>query len=482
MTSAPARAGASPDGVPLAVDLDGTLVRSDLLMESLAAALKRDPLAVFLLPLWLARGRARLKSEVARRSDVDVTLLPYDPAVLRELRRQHAEGRWLILATAADATLAQRVADHLGIFDGVIASDGETNLKREAKARALTDRFGEAGFDYMGEDRHDVPVWRHAREAYVVGSDSLAAEARAAGKAVHTIAREPSGAASLARALRAYQWAKNILVFVPLLTAHLLFDPDALLAAALAFVAFSLAASAVYVANDVADLQDDRRHPTKRARPLASGELQIGFAMLLVPGLLAAAFAVGMLLPAGFGLLLAMYLAVNFAYSLGLKRVPLVDVFVLAGLYTLRILAGAAAADVPVSHWLLAFSLFAFLSLALAKRFVEVSNVAAREEARVGGRGYMAGDGDVLAMLGVACAGLASLVFALYITSPQVVVLYSAPAILWLAVPVLLYWMSRVWFLAHRGDLHEDPLLFALRDPASYATGVIVVAVVIAAT
>jgi len=470
------------DGVPLAVDLDGTLVRSDLLMESLAAALKRNPFAVLALPLWLARGRAALKSELAKRSDVDASLLPYDPAVLRELRRQRAEGRWLILATAADSALAQRVADHLGLFDDVIASDGAKNMKREAKAKALTERFGEGGFDYMGEDRHDVPVWRHAREAYVVGCDALAAEARAAGKPVHVIARDPARAASLLRALRAYQWAKNILLFVPLLTAHVLMDPDALLAAALAFVSFSLAASAVYLANDVADLQDDRRHPTKRARPLASGELHIGYALLLVPGLLAAAFAIAILLPPDFGLLLAMYLAVNLAYSLGLKRAPLLDVFVLAGLYTMRILAGAAAVDVPVSHWLLAFSLFAFLSLALAKRFVEVSNVASRDESRVGGRGYVAGDGDVLAMLGVACAGLSTLVFALYITSPAVVVLYSTPSILWLAVPVLLYWMSRVWFLAHRGELHEDPLLFALHDPASYATGVAVVAVVIAAT
>jgi len=470
------------DGVPLAVDLDGTLVRSDLLMESLAAALKRNPLDVFALPLWLARGRAALKSELAKRSEVDAALLPYDPAVLRELRRQRAEGRWLILATAADGALARRVADHLGIFDDVIASDGERNLKREAKARALTERFGEGGFDYMGEDRHDVPVWRHAREAYVVGSDAIAAEARAAGKPVHVIAREPARAATLFRALRAYQWAKNILLFVPLLTAHVLFDPDALLAAALAFVAFSLAASSVYLANDVTDLQDDRRHPTKRNRPIACGELHIGYAMMLVPGLLAAAFAIALLLPSDFGLLLAMYLVVNLAYSLGLKRVPLVDVFVLAGLYTMRILAGAAAVDVPVSHWLLAFSLFAFLSLALAKRFVEVSNVAAREESRVGGRGYVAGDASLLAMLGVACAGLSTLVFALYITSPQVMVLYSAPAILWLAVPILLYWLSRVWFIAHRGELHEDPLLFALHDPTSYATGVVVVAVVIAAT
>ncbi len=280
--------------------------------------------------------------------------------------------------------------------------------------------------------------------------------------------------------LRAYQWAKNLLLFVPLVTAHVVFAPGAAADAALAFLAFSLAASSVYLANDVLDLQDDRRHASKRARPIASGDLHIGLAFMLVPGLLAAAFALALLLPSAFGELLALYLATNIAYSLGLKRAPLLDVFVLAGLYTLRILAGAAAIDVPVSHWLLGFSLFAFLSLALAKRYVEVS--AASDESRIGGRGYVAGDAQLLAMLGVACACISTLVFALYITNPQVTMLYRSPAILWLAVPVLLYWMSRVWFLAHRGELHEDPLLFALRDPASYATGIAILAVMVAAT
>jgi 4-hydroxybenzoate polyprenyltransferase/hydroxymethylpyrimidine pyrophosphatase-like HAD family hydrolase len=467
---------------PLAVDLDGTLVRSDMLMESLAAALKRNPLVALSLPFWLAGGRAKLKAELAKRAEVDVTLLPYDPAVLRELRRQRSEGRRLVLATASDASIARRIADHLGIFDDVIASDGVTNVKRDAKARALVERFGERGFDYMGEDRHDVPVWRHANDAYVVGNPGLAAQAREGGHGVHAIEREAYGIRGLVKALRVYQWAKNVLLFVPLFTAHLVFAPGELLAAAFAFVSFSLAASSVYLANDLADLQDDRRHPTKRARPLASGTLQIGLGMLLVPGLLVGSFAVALLLPPDFGFLLAFYLVANLAYSLGLKRIALVDVFVLAGLYTLRILAGAAAAGVPVSHWLLAFSLFVFLSLALAKRHVEVSRAAAREESRIGGRGYTAGDGELLAMLGVACAAVGSLVFALYITSPQVVMLYRAPTILWIAVPVLLYWLARVWLLAHRGELHEDPLLFALHDPASWATGLAIVIVVLAAT
>lgn len=469
--------------VPLAVDLDGTLVKSDMLMESLAAALKRAPWLVLALPFWLLRGRARLKSELARRANIDVATLPYDENVLAELRRAHASGRTLVLATAADEGIAKRIADHLGLFDAVMASDGRANLKRDAKARALVELYGEAGFDYVGEDRHDVPVWEHAREAYVVGDNaSIHARLKSLGKPVHAIERRTRGARAVVKGIRAYQWSKNLLVFVPLLTAHIVLHPPSLAAAVLAFIAFSLVASAVYLANDLADLEDDRRHPTKRLRALASGELPIAAAIVLLPLLLVAAALIAALLPWEFGALLVVYVGANLAYSLALKRAALVDVFVLAGLYAMRILAGAAAVEVPVSHWLLAFTMFLFLSLALAKRYVEVANVAARDEERVGGRGYLAGDGALLGMLGTASGYLSVLVFALYVTSPQVVMLYRSPSILWFAVPLLLYWISRVWFLAHRGALHEDPLLFALRDPASYATGALIVAVMIAAT
>jgi len=470
-------------GVPLAVDLDGTLVKTDMLMESLAAVLKRSPWLVLALPFWLARGRPVLKRELARRAGIDVTVLPYDENVVGELARARAAGRELVLATASDEGIAKRIADHLGIFDTVIASGGRTNLKRGAKAAALVARYGEAGFDYMGEDRHDIPVWEHAREAYVVGSaPRVHALTGGLRKPVHAIYRGTRPLRAVIKGVRAYQWAKNLLVFVPLLTAHVYLHLPSVAAAALAFIAFSLVASSVYLANDLMDLEDDRRHPSKRARPIAAGELPIATAMMLAPVLLAAAAAIAALLPWEFGALLFVYVAANLAYSLALKRAALVDVFVLAGLYTLRILAGAAAIEVPVSQWLLAFSLFMFLSLALAKRYVEVANVAAREEERVGGRGYLAGDGALLGMLGTASGYLSVLVFALYITSPQVVMLYGSPAILWFAVPLLLYWISRVWFLAQRGSVHEDPLLFALRDPASYATGALILALMVAAT
>jgi len=468
--------------VPLAVDLDGTLVRTDTLWESVAALVRRDPLAALALPFWLLRGKASFKSEIARRVEIDVSLLPYDAGVLRELRHQRSEGRWIVLATASDSRIAERVAAHLGLFDAVLASDGVNNLKREAKAQALVERYGEGRFDYMGEDRHDVPVWKHAGTAYVVGAEGIAAEIESSGKPVQRVPREGKGWWPLARAMRVYQWAKNLLVFVPLATAHLLLNADAIEGAVLAFAAFCLTASAVYLLNDLSDLQDDRRHPTKRSRPLAAGDVSLGTAAMLVPLLLAASAAIAWFLPPAFGALLLLYLATNLAYSLRVKRIAIVDVFVLAALYTLRILAGAAAIAVPVSHWLLAFSLFAFLSLALVKRFVEVSNVASRDEVAVAGRGYVASDGQLLAMLGTASAGLAVLVFALYITSPQVAALYRSPAILWFAVPLLFYWLSRVWFLAHRGALHEDPLLFAMHDPASYATGLAIFVAMLAAT
>jgi len=292
----------------------------------------------------------------------------------------------------------------------------------------------------------------------------------------------PRRYAVLARALRLHQWPKNLLVFVPLLTAHRLLDPGALRIGLHAFAAFCLMASAVYLANDLIDLEDDRRHPRKKSRPLAAGELRVEAAWGLIPVLVVASTLVALHLTPDFVVLLGAYVAANVAYSFGLKRVALVDVFVLAGLYTVRILAGAAAAAVVVSHWLLAFSLFVFLSLAFAKRFVEVSNVAARAETGIPGRGYLAADGAMIATLGAAAGYLSVLVFALYITSREVVVLYRSPAILWFAVPLLLYWISRVWLLAHRGELHEDPVVFALSDVQSYIVGAGMLAVIWAAT
>ena len=432
---------------PLCVDLDGTLLRTDMLAETFVAALKRNAETVVLAPWWLLRGRPALKAQLAARADVDVATLPYNGPLVERLRAEHQRGRQIYLATASHVDVATRIADYLGVFTGVIATHGDQNLKGEVKARALVERFGDKGYDYVGEDRHDVPAWRHAREAIV--------------------AKPPAAKGWPAlRAVRAYQWTKNLLVFVPLLAAHRL-DMAALWAATLAFVAFSLAASAIYLGNDLLDLQDDRRHPGKKHRALAAGDAPLAAGLLLAPLLLADAAAICWQLPAGFGQLILAYVVVNAASSAELKKVPVLDVLILGGLYTMRVLAGAAAIDVPVSHWMLGLCLFMFLSIALAKRYVELEG-AAREEREVGGRGYVIGDMPVLLALGIASGCLSVLIFALYITSPQVTVLYRRPELLWFAVPVMQYWVARVWLLARRGQLHDDPLLFALRDIPSY--------------
>lgn len=439
--------------IPLCVDLDGTLVKTDLLMESTARLVASRPWMAFALPFWLARGRAHLKREVARRAPVDPALLPYDEALVADLRRQRAEGRTLVLATAADSDLAEPIAAHLGLFDRTLASDGARNLKGAVKARALVAEFGRGNFDYVGNDRSDVAVWREARKAIDVGRRPVA----------------------WLRALRVHQWSKNLLLLVPVMTAHR-FDAASMGQAAMGFAAFSLAASALYLVNDLADLEADRRHPIKRARPLAAGEMPIALAALLAPALLAAAVALCALLPWQFGALLATYVAATLAYSFALKRVVLLDVFVLAGLYLLRIYAGAATVGVPVSQWLLGFSLFLFLSLALAKRYAEVA--ALPPDSAVAGRGYDSGDARLLASLGIATGCISVVVFALYITSREVTVLYRQPAALWFVAPLLLFWIARLWRAALRGGLREDPLLYTLRDGPSWLVAVAVLVVV----
>jgi 4-hydroxybenzoate polyprenyltransferase/phosphoserine phosphatase len=469
--------------VPLCVDLDGTLVRTDMLFESLVAALRRNPLVAFLVPFWLMGGRANLKQHLARHAPFDPAVLPYDEDLVALLRRERAAGRRILLATASDVRIAEAIARHLGVFDEVVASDGRRNLKAGVKAAHLAERFGERGFDYIGNGAADVPVWSRARTAYLVaGRPGMAQRVAAAGAEVRHLERRRGAPWPLVRVLRVHQWAKNLLVFVPLLTAHRLADPQAVNAALLAFVAFSFAASATYILNDLADLEHDRRHPGKRRRALASGELPVWVGTVLAPQLLLLAFVVALPLPPLFLLELGCYTAATVAYSLWLKRIVLVDVFMLAGLYAVRILAGAAAIEVPVSHWLLVFSLFMFLSLALAKRFTELSGLAKREGIDTPGRGYRAVDRAPVGIFGAATGTISVLVFALYITSPEVRVLYARPELLWMACPILLYWVTRVWLLAYRDELHEDPVIFALRDPVSLALGVATFASVLAAT
>lgn len=452
---------------PLCVDLDGTLVRTDLLIESTLRLLKRIPWVALVLPYWLwTGGKARLKREVALRQSVDAASLPYDPGVMAHLEQRRRDGISLVLATASDRIHADAVAAHLGIFDEVHASDGRNNLSGPEKARVLAERFGEKGFDYAGNEAKDLAVWQRAGAAIVVGGEpGLAERASRVATLAATIAPKSASWRPYVKALRLHQWLKNALVFVPLVLAHKIFEIDALAMAAVAFVAFGLAASSVYVLNDLADLAEDRRHPSKRRRPFAAGDIPLVHGLVMVPALLAAAFALSLaLLPLAFSGVLVVYLAATVAYSFYLKRTMLFDVLTLAGLYTLRIVAGSAALAIPRSFWLLAFSVFLFFSLALVKRYVELRDMGETAKSGERGRGYRGVDLETLSQFGITSGMLAVLVLALYIDSGASKALYRTPELIWLLCPLMLYLVCRFWILARRGEMHEDPIVFAIRD------------------
>ncbi len=453
--------------VPLCVDLDGTLIRSDLTIETALALLRRNPLYVFLFIHWLGKGRAHLKREIAARAHVDVARLPYDERVLDWLRGE-AGARHRVLCTASDQILADAVAAHVGGFGEVLGSDGIRNIGGRGKRDALRERYGERGFDYAGNAAPDLQVWRHARHAIVVNAaPGLLRRVRREREVERVFAREAGGWRAWIGALRPHQWLKNALVFVPLIAAHLVLVPDAVLRAGVAFVAFSLCASGAYVLNDLFDLDADRRHPRKRLRPFAAGTLALGGGLIVAPLLMIAAFVCAAALSPQFLLVLLVYAVITLAYSLFLKRIVMLDVVTLAMLYTLRIIAGAVAIPVEASFWLLAFSMFLFLSLAMVKRYIEVRRVAASDEDKVAGRGYRSADLALIQSLGTSSGYLSVLVLAFYINSTASTALYRHHEFLWVLAPVLLYWVSRVWLIAQRGDMHDDPVVFALTDHVS---------------
>jgi 4-hydroxybenzoate polyprenyltransferase len=377
--------------------------------------------------------------------------------------------------------MAQAIAARLELFDEILASDGQRNLKGPTKAAALVERYGTRGFDYVGDSRADLPVWREAREAVVIGSDRLARAAAEVAKVTRRFTVPPR-AVALLQALRPHQWSKNILLFLPLIAAHQLDDGASLLAASLAFVVFGLTASSVYLLNDLLDLPADRAHPRKRERPFAAGTLSLSSGVLLSPLLLLTAVVLSLVfLPPLFTLILGGYYLLTTAYSFGLKRKPVVDVLVLAALYTARVIAGAAAVAIVPSFWLLAFSMFMFLSLALAKRYTELDGLRERGELTAAGRGWHVDDLPLVQSLGTG-AGLACvLVLALYIDSEPAKRLYATPQALWLVCPLLLYWISRLWFKTHRGKMHDDPVVFALRDRVSLLVGALTIGILVLA-
>jgi 4-hydroxybenzoate polyprenyltransferase/phosphoserine phosphatase len=452
----------------LCVDLDGTLIRGDLLWECVLVLLKKRPATLLRLPFWLLQGRAFLKQQLAAHADLDAGRLPYRREVIELIQREKTAGRHIALVTAADRTLAELVAQHLGLFDEVYASDGRVNLKGVHKAAFLNSRFGESDFEYIGDSVDDLEVWRHAAAAYVVGSPARAERAAALTTVKVNIAEPPQSLQTWVNALRGHHWAKNLLLFLPLFLSHnLAFEP--MLRTLGGFVLYGLCASGLYILNDLLDLHSDREHPWKKERPFAAGQLSIPQGLQASFGLLSISLGVGFLLDIRFGAALFGYAAMTMLYSLYLKKIALLDVFVLSSFYSFRILAGAMISSTPLSQWFLAFSMFFFLSLAMAKRYSELLHARDLVKSGNSGRGYRADDRELLLALGVGSSFSAVVILSLYVHGTDVRMLYLSPEYLFLLCPIVLYWLARTWLLAHRGELKEDPVTLAIRDRVSYA-------------
>ena len=469
---------------PLCVDCDGTLIATDLLHEAFFLLLKQYPIGLLFLPFWLIKGKAYLKERLAEHVIFNWATLPYRAEIIQLMDDAKLQGRQVVLATASPLAWASGIASHLTkshlatshlttsqfatshltYFDCVIATENGVNLSSEHKAARLVKLYGEKGFDYAGNSSADIAVWRRAAGAIVVS----AKKSLTSPENIHNIIRiiKPTGAKFLdyVRALRVHQWLKNLLVIVPLLAAHQANMLQSVMQVMYAFLAFSMCASAVYVLNDLLDLESDRQHINKRKRPFAACKIPLWQGMLMAPVLLCMALLISLALPPLFLLVLFVYFLTTLAYSIRLKKQVIVDVMLLAGLYTMRIIAGAAAAQIKPSFWLLAFSMFIFLSLALIKRYSELLITLQNNQHETAGRGYTVIDLPVLMAIGTS-AGIGSvLILALYLNNPETYLMYPNTMWLWLMPPLLLYWISRMWMKAHRGEVDDDPVVFAARD------------------
>jgi len=481
----------------LCVDLDGTLVKTDTLVDSVLVLARQNPRAILNIPGWLAQGKAAFKQHVTHAVTLDVAALPYNKPLLEFLFHQHADGRAIYLATAADRKLADRIAEHHPIFQGVLASDGSHNLAGGNKLAAFKAQFGD-NFSYIGNASPDVSILTACVEPMVANPTSSLMSGLRAAKVVpaHIFRDSQSPLKAWLKAIRLHQWAKNTLIFLPFLLAHEWNRPGALgsaIGVVIAFLSFGLCASATYIVNDLLDIEADRRHHSKRRRPFAAGNLSALSGVMVIVLFLAisatlalalphitAHYRVPQQIPHSFFAWLVLYAVTTTAYSLLLKRVVLVDVVVLAGLYTVRIFAGGAACIVDVSKWLGGFSVFFFLSLAFVKRFAELESLRLRDKAPTNGRGYLLNDIEQLRAFGTSAAYASVVVLLVYISNLDTH-LYHSPGRLWLLLPVMLLWISQLWLLASRGELNEDPVVYAITDRRSLLLGVLVVAVVLAA-
>lgn len=465
--------------VPLAVDLDGTLTRTDSLWEQIVVALRHKPLVLIKAAGRLMYGKARFKSYLAQHIEAPLNTIPFNPDVLRFIERERSTGRKIILATASHAKTAEAVRKRLPVFVDVLCTNDQVNMSAERKHDALIALYGKEGFDYIGNSSNDMKVWTAARRAYVANAGSLLeARLQKTGKLAGVFDKQPGAVGTWVKALRLHQWLKNLLVFVPILAAHQ-FSLHAALLGLIAFLSFSLCASSVYLLNDLLDLETDRAHKQKRNRPLAAGTLSIPSALIAIPILLFAAAALAVtFLPLYFLAVVAIYYVMTFVYSFWLKRAVLIDVLILAALYTLRLAAGAFALSIGLSFWLIGFSMFIFLSLAFVKRYAELLNdnlLKVGEPETTHRRGYLPQDLQLVSSLGSAAGYVSVLVLALYVRDPEVATRYSKPELIILTCPLILLWISRVWLITHRGDMHNDPVVFAIEDRVSQIIGALTV-------
>ncbi len=456
------------DKPKICVDLDGTLIKTDILFETALLFLKENVLNIFLMLAWILKSKATLKNNLSKRVHINASLLPYNQELLQFLHKNKNEYD-LIMATATNGIIAKNIAKHLGIFSDVLASDEETNLKGNQKLEVLDQSYGKGNYIYCGDSSADLPIFSSSMNFVLVNpSRSTKAKALKLKNAILVIENKKSFFKSILKQIRVYQWIKNILLFLPPLLAHVT-DIDIYQQAILAFVSFSFTASSIYILNDLLDLESDRAHKRKRFRPIAAGNISIPIAVLTFLILIVSSGFISIgFLPLEYSLVLFLYFISNLLYSFKLKQIYLIDIVILASLYTLRIYAGSLAVTVPASKWLLAFSMFMFLSLAFLKRYTELLDLKTHNKEKAKGRGYSVDDISLVQSFGTGAGLLSILVYTLYIESNSITLLYKRPEFLYIIAPLLLIWVSRLWFKANRGEMHDDPIVFTAKDKISY--------------
>lgn len=480
----PAQSKSTSEYSVLVVDLDHTLIASDTLLESIFLLLKSHPFCFFLLLGWVLRGKSYFKDQLAQRVCPNASTLPYRREVLEYIGKANHSGKQILLATAGHHRIADNVANHLGLFSDVLASNSETNLSGRQKLNAIISSTGGKPFAYVGDSFTDIPVWEAADTAILIDPSVKLLKSLKGHPRVDVIRSEHRSGElrTWVKTLRLHQWAKNFLVFVPAIMAHRILEADIVLHLFLAFIALSFNASSVYLLNDLLDLEADRQHLKKKYRPLASGAFPVKKALFLIPTLLITSYLIALsFLPLPFFIFLFIYLTLTSLYSFRLKQQIIMDVILLAALYTFRVIIGAVAVNVLVSSWLLAFSMFFFLSLALMKRYSELLMMH-EDVKQIPGRGYVRFDAETVMASGITSGQLSLLVFALFMRDVSTQNLYGNPELLWFVLPVLFYWITRMWMIAHRGEMTEDPIVFTIKDRASYFALVIIALIMIGAS